>query len=192
MAASSAALTVMYRMLLVLAGLLSAPAALAAMNELDATIDLRAVATNAEPSFLDGGLGVLRFDDQHRGLRIGELRLGYMGQFANIVHINVEAVSYADGDRLPLDLTEAFAEIRPYPWQRLALEPENRRFLRADLVRESPAGLAQRLRFDTIGNQFLDRRGAAHDRRRIRSRLAGSPARPRLGVGSGRRHLWLE
>jgi hypothetical protein len=82
---------------------------------LKAGIDVRAVATNAEPSFLDGGLGVLRFDGEHRGLRIGELRLGYLGQFADIVHVNVEAKSYADGDRLPLDLTEANVEIRPFP-----------------------------------------------------------------------------
>jgi hypothetical protein len=87
----------------------------AAMNDLDATIDVRAIASDGERSYLDGGLGLLRYDENHQGLRIGELRLGYLGQFADIVHITVEAVSYADGDRLPLDLTEAFIEIRPFP-----------------------------------------------------------------------------
>lgn len=107
---SAAALTALIALAMV-----RTPSALAAMNQLDATIDLRAVATNAEPSFLGGGLGTLRFDDEHRGLRVGELRLGYTGQFADIVHVNVEAVNYADGDRLPLDLTEANIEIRPFP-----------------------------------------------------------------------------
>jgi hypothetical protein len=88
----------------------------AAMNDFDATIDLRAVASDGQRSYLDGGLGLLRFDEQHQGLRVGEFRVGYLGQYANLVHVTVEAVSYADGNRLPIDLTEAFVEIRPFPW----------------------------------------------------------------------------
>lgn len=87
-----------------------------AMNDFDATIDLRAIASNGERSYLDGGLGLLRFDQYHQGPRVGELRLGYLGQYANLVHVTIEAVSYADGNRLPLDLTEAFVEVRPFPW----------------------------------------------------------------------------
>jgi hypothetical protein len=88
----------------------------AALNEFDATIDLRAIASDGQRSYLDGGLGLLRFDDQHQGLRVGELRLGYLGQYANLVHVTIEAASYADHDRLPIDLTEAFVELRPFPW----------------------------------------------------------------------------
>src|SRR5579863_9227145 len=80
----------------------------AAVNDFDATIDLRAIASNGERSYLDGGLGLLRFDEHHQGLRVGEFRVGYLGQYANLLHVTVEAVSYADHDRLPIDLTEAF------------------------------------------------------------------------------------
>ncbi len=88
----------------------------AAMNQFDATIDLRAIASDGERSYLDGGLGLLRFDQEHDGLRVGEFRVGYLGEYADLVHLTVEAVSYADHNRLPIDLTEAFVEVRPFPW----------------------------------------------------------------------------
>ncbi|HWG76801.1 MAG TPA: hypothetical protein VN660_08400 [Steroidobacteraceae bacterium] len=81
----------------------------------EAGIDLRAVAASGARSFLDGGLGDLRFDPQHSGARLDSVWLDYNGSLHDVVHFVADAVAYADGDRYPLDLTQAFAEWRPYP-----------------------------------------------------------------------------
>jgi hypothetical protein len=96
---------------------LSLPAtpAVAAYGSFDASADLLAVSSNGTPSFLDNGLGDLRFDSNHQGLQVDNLRFGYRASVADIVHFDVEAVSYADRQSNPIDLTEAFAEIRPFP-----------------------------------------------------------------------------
>lgn len=87
-----------------------------AADDFYAVVDLRAVASDGERSFLDGGLGELRFDDQHQGLRLGSVSLGFHHDFFEIVHFNASAVAYGDHDRSPIDLTEFYAEVRPYPW----------------------------------------------------------------------------
>ncbi|MGH8144114.1 MAG: hypothetical protein ACREU2_16560 [Steroidobacteraceae bacterium] len=91
------------------------PAVASATQEFDATIDLRGVASDGERSYLNGGLGELRFDSQHDGARVGELRFGYRADVDQIVHFIVEAVSYGDHERYPLDLTQAYVELRPFP-----------------------------------------------------------------------------
>jgi hypothetical protein len=100
------------------AALLAAPLSAAPLTADDfyAVIDLRAVASDGERSFLNGGLGELRFDQQHDGLRLGSVSLGFHHDWFEIVHFNANAVAYGDHDRSPVDLTEVYAEVRPYPW----------------------------------------------------------------------------
>jgi hypothetical protein len=81
----------------------------------DASADVLGVSSNGTRSYLDNGLGDLRFDSDHQGLQLDNLRVGYRGSAFDIVHFTVEAVSYGDRDSNPIDLTEAFAEIRPFP-----------------------------------------------------------------------------
>jgi len=88
----------------------------AAAQDFYAVVDVRAVAADGLRSYLDGGLGELRFDDQHDGLRLGSVAFGYHHDFFDIVHFNADAVAYGDHDRSPVDLTEFYAELRPYPW----------------------------------------------------------------------------
>jgi hypothetical protein len=106
--------------LLACALLLAALAALlqplrAAADGIEAGADVLAVSSNGTTSFLNNGLGAVRFDSDHQGLQLDNVRLGYRGTAAEIVHFTVEAVSYGDRDANPIDLTEAFAEIRPFP-----------------------------------------------------------------------------
>jgi len=96
------------------AGLLLSTPVLAA-QDLDLDVDLRAVSSDATPSRLDGGLGKLRYDAQHDGLRLGDLRLGYHGDLTTTLHVTAEAVAYGDHDVNPVDLTELYAEWRPIP-----------------------------------------------------------------------------
>jgi hypothetical protein len=85
-------------------------------QQLDWTVDVRAVASNGEQTELAGGMGALRFDSNQEGLRLGLLRLGYRADFADLVHFDVEAVSYDDHAKNLVDLTEAYAELRPLPF----------------------------------------------------------------------------
>ena len=101
-------------MLLALPALVALPAK-AADNEFSASVDVAAVASNGTPNFIDNGLGTLRFSSGYQGLQLDNLRLGYHGSLADIVHFTVEAFSYADRASNPLDLNEAFVEIRPFP-----------------------------------------------------------------------------
>jgi hypothetical protein len=96
------------------AALLALPSA--AAQDFYAVVDVRAVAADGLRSYLDGGLGELRFDDQHDGLRLGSVSFGYHHAFFDIVHFNADAVAYGDHDRSPVDLTEFYAELRPFPW----------------------------------------------------------------------------
>jgi hypothetical protein len=77
------------------AALLVAPlvATPVAADDFYAVIDLRAVASDGERSFLNGGLGELRYDDQHEGLRLGSVSLGYHHDFFEIVHFTADAVA---------------------------------------------------------------------------------------------------
>jgi hypothetical protein len=81
----------------------------------DAGIDLRAISSNGERSFLNGGLGSLRYDAHHEGVRLGAVWVDYNGSIDNVFHFVVDAIGYGDGNRYPLDLTQAFVEWRPFP-----------------------------------------------------------------------------
>jgi hypothetical protein len=86
------------------------------VHEFTAQMDLRYVAVDSsQTSFVDGGLGALRFDDTHDGIRLGRLMIDAAGPVTDTVRYTVTASGTDDGDRHPLDLTEAFLEWRPYP-----------------------------------------------------------------------------
>ncbi|MDE2220056.1 MAG: hypothetical protein KGJ52_06725 [Gammaproteobacteria bacterium] len=81
----------------------------------DWSVDLRAVSSDAGSSRLDGGLGKLRFDPQHAGLRLGEARFSYRGDVTETVRVAADGVAYGDHDVNPIDLTELYADWRPIP-----------------------------------------------------------------------------
>jgi hypothetical protein len=81
----------------------------------DVTLDARAVATDARRSFLDGGLGKLRYGDDTERLEFGRLRFAYRGAFGEILHFAIDASAWSSSDTNPLDLTEAYLELRPIP-----------------------------------------------------------------------------
>ena len=83
--------------------------------EFDWSVDLRAVSSDATPSRLNGGLGKLRYDAAHDGLRLGEARFGYRGDLTDTLRVAAEGVAYGDHDVNPIDLTELYVEWRPIP-----------------------------------------------------------------------------
>jgi hypothetical protein len=92
---------------------LLATQALAADWEL--SLDLRAVSSDGRQSFLDNGLGKLRFDEDHQGLQLGRLRAAWNQPLGETFSAHAEASTWDDDDKNPIDLTEAYLEYRPYP-----------------------------------------------------------------------------
>ena len=96
----------------VLALLLPAGAALA---EVEASLDLRLVSSDGRASFVDGGLGKLRFDSADQGLQLGRARLAWRGGIGGDWHAGVDVSAWGFDDRHPVDVTEAWLEWRPVP-----------------------------------------------------------------------------
>jgi hypothetical protein len=78
-------------------------------------LDLRAVSSNGRESFLDNGQGKLRFDEDHQGIQLGRLRAAWDQPLGEVFSAHVEASTWDDDDKNPIDLTEAYIEYRPYP-----------------------------------------------------------------------------
>ncbi len=91
------------------------PALARAEGQLDLSLDLRLVAADGRTSWLDDGLGKLRFDEQHDGLQIGRLRAAWSQPIGELLNLRVDASVWRLGDHNALDLTEAYLEFRPYP-----------------------------------------------------------------------------
>lgn len=84
--------------------------------EFDLGLDVRAVsASTNQSSFLYGGGGSLRFDEQHDGLRLGSVHLGFRGNLTDTLRVTADAFAYGDHDVNPIDLTELFLAWRPIP-----------------------------------------------------------------------------
>ncbi len=86
-----------------------------AATDFDWSVDLRAVSSDATASRLDGGLGKLRYDAEHDGLRLGEVRAGLRSDLTDTMRVVAEAVAYGDHDVNAVDLTEFYVDWRPIP-----------------------------------------------------------------------------
>jgi hypothetical protein len=78
-------------------------------------LDLRAVSSDGHESFLDNGLGKLRFDEDHQGLQLGRARFAWNQPLGEVFFAHAEASIWDGDDKNPIDLTEAWVEYRPYP-----------------------------------------------------------------------------
>jgi hypothetical protein len=79
------------------------------------SLDVRAVSSDGRTSFLDNGQGKLRFDEDHQGIQLGRLRAALDQPLGEVFSAHIEASSWDDDDKNPIDLTEAYIEYRPYP-----------------------------------------------------------------------------
>jgi hypothetical protein len=84
-------------------------------SDWELALDLRAVNSNGRESFLDNGQGKLRFDEDHQGIQLGRLRAALNQPVGEVFSLHIEASTWDDDDKNPIDLTEAYVEYRPYP-----------------------------------------------------------------------------
>ena len=97
--------------------LLIATATCEAAEPLDVRVglDVRAVATDASPSFLNGGFGRTRFDDDHEGLRLGQAYLAARYRLNDSLSVHTDVLAYGDGHGGTLDITQLYLQFRPFP-----------------------------------------------------------------------------
>lgn len=91
------------------------PTIAGADGQLDLSVDLRLVAADGRTSYLDGGLGKLRFDEDHDGLQIGRLRAAWGQPLGESLNLHLDASVWRLDDNNAIDLTEAYLEYRPVP-----------------------------------------------------------------------------
>jgi hypothetical protein len=80
------------------------------------SLDMRLVDSNGETSFLDGGLGALRYGADRSGVQVGRARFAVSQSIGSILALHLDASYWGEHDKNPIDLTEAFLEVRPYPF----------------------------------------------------------------------------
>lgn len=101
------------RVALAASALLAATAVRAGNWELD--LDMRAVASDAGPSVLDGGYSPTRFGERESGLQLGRLRLALDTPLGEVWRLHLDASAWDNAYKSPVGLTEAYLQFRPYP-----------------------------------------------------------------------------
>lgn len=101
-------------LLLPLASLVHAGGARADGWEID--LDGRLVRSDAYPSYTQGGISGVRFDEDQSGLRLGRARFALSESLGELWSVHLDASAWGEHDRLPVGLTEAFLQFRPYPF----------------------------------------------------------------------------
>jgi hypothetical protein len=100
---------------MLLAGIVLGCVAGAAHAEIEASIDLRVLDSDGRNSYLDGGLGKLRYDGDDDGLRLGRARLAWRDHIGGNWHASVDLSAWSPDDHNAIDVTEAWLEWRPVP-----------------------------------------------------------------------------
>ena len=83
--------------------------------EIEASLDLRLVSSDGRNSFLDGGFGKLRYDNDDDGLQLGRARLAGRWAIGGDWHANIDLSAWSLHDRNAIDVTEGWLEWRPVP-----------------------------------------------------------------------------
>lgn len=81
----------------------------------DFSLDTRLVASDGERSFLDDGLGTLRYGESKSGIELGRARFALTQSIGDLLTFHLDASSWGDHDKIPAGPTEAYFELRPYP-----------------------------------------------------------------------------
>jgi hypothetical protein len=80
------------------------------------SLDGRLVSSDANPSYTQGGISGVRFDEDQSGLKLGRARLALTESLGELWTVHLDASAWGDHDRIPAGLTEAYLQFRPYPF----------------------------------------------------------------------------
>jgi hypothetical protein len=105
------------RMLLTAATLIALTATMTARAaEWELDVDTRLVTVDGPPPIIAGGLGSVRFGGDESGLRLGRARFALSQNLGELFSLHLDASSWGDRDKTPVGLTEAYLQLRPYPY----------------------------------------------------------------------------
>jgi hypothetical protein len=90
-------------------------AAVSARADIEASVDLRLVSSDGRNSYLDGGLGKLRYDSADDGLQLGRARFAWRDSIGGNWHASVDLSAWSLHDHNAIDVTEGWIEWRPVP-----------------------------------------------------------------------------
>ncbi len=79
------------------------------------SLDGRLVSSDAYPSFMEGGLGTVRFGSDDSGVKLGRARLALTQPLGELFSAHLDASVFDDKDRSAVGVTEAYVLFRPYP-----------------------------------------------------------------------------
>src|ERR1700683_2032330 len=86
-----------------------------ASTDWEASLDGRLVSSDANPSFMQGGLGTVRYGSDESGVPLGRARFAITQSLGEVWSAHLDASMFDDKDRSPVGLTEAYLLFRPYP-----------------------------------------------------------------------------
>jgi hypothetical protein len=151
----------------VVAGLCAGPVLADDQLTVAGAVDVRWVHSTSDLSYLDGGLGKLRFDQDDTGPRLGRAFVASRLRLTDLVTVHAVVDAYGDHDRNPVDLSELWAEVRPFPTSALRwrvrvgafympVSLENRGPGWSDVYSITPSALNTWIgeEFRTIGTEF--------------------------------------
>ncbi len=78
-------------------------------------VDLRWVHATSVTSYLNGGLGILRFDPDHEGFQFGRAFVAPTFRLTDIVSAHAVFDAYGDYGGNPVDVSEFYLDVRPFP-----------------------------------------------------------------------------
>jgi hypothetical protein len=81
----------------------------------EASLDMRLVNSDAYRSYMNGGLGSVRFARHDSALELGRARFALTQTVAEIWSLHLDASMWDDKDAHPVGITEAYLQLRPYP-----------------------------------------------------------------------------
>jgi hypothetical protein len=96
-------------------GTLLCVASATALADVEASVDLRLVSSDGRNSYMDGGLGKLRYDSHDEGLQLARARLAWRGSIGGDWHASVDVSAWSLHDHNAIDVTEGWLEWRPVP-----------------------------------------------------------------------------
>lgn len=88
---------------------------IASSTDWELSADMRVVDSDGQRSLFEGGLGALRFDNDHDGVQVGRLRAALTQPLGEVWALKLDASYWGQEDAHPVGLTEAYLEYRPYP-----------------------------------------------------------------------------
>jgi hypothetical protein len=104
-----------HRLVLLILALLAADAGAQDRLSVDGDVDLRWVRATGDTSYLNGGLGILRFDPDHEGFQLGRAFVAPTLRLTDVVTVHAVFDAYGDYGGNPVDVSEFYVDVRPFP-----------------------------------------------------------------------------